>query len=154
MNQLTNIFKIKGKVQVIVFTILLAFTTGGVAYADDFSGPESSIGPIFNSILRILNVLVYFSGAVFLIMVFISAYKYALAQGDPKGLQGAKDTLTLAIVGFIVVVGGFTLVKILLAAFGLNPDLLNPVASLQTAIQAFIEKLNACNTGTTLGCAN
>jgi hypothetical protein len=53
---------------------------------------------------RIVNVLLLSSGAVLIIMIIYSSYKFAMSQGDPKGLQGAKETLYLALYGFFAIV--------------------------------------------------
>lgn len=106
---------------------------------------ETDIGPLFDSLFRALNLVVSVSGVAFIIMLVIAGLKYATSQGDPKGLQGAKDTLTLAIVGFLLVIGVFTLITILLNAFGLNEDLITPGGTLRGAFKSFIKLLNDCN---------
>ena len=58
---------------------------------------------------RGLNVLILISGAVFVGFAIMSAYKFATAEGDPKGIQGAKQSLTYAVVGLCVVVGVFAI---------------------------------------------
>ena len=75
--------------------------------------------------VRYLNLILYASAAVFVIMIFAGAIKFALAQGDPKAIQGAKGSLTWAVVGFIVIIGVFTMLVIFKNVLGLKD---NPIA--------------------------
>ncbi len=134
-----------------LFTTAVLAKLHRIAYAQ--SDVPNDLGPVFDFIFRGLNLLVYMSGAVFLIMLFVSGYKYSLSQGDPKGLQGAKDTLTLAVVGFIIVIGVFVFIRILIGAFGLNIALLDPATALRNAVTQFVTMINDCNQGG-IGCVD
>ena len=135
---------------VFLSTFALLVSLNKIVFAQDLAAPNS-LEPVFNFIFRGLNLLVYISGAVFVIMLFVAGYKYALSQGDPKGLQGAKDTLTLAVVGFIIIVSVFAFVGIIVSIFGLNPELLDPTASFRSAIAELVNMINRFNVGG-LGC--
>lgn len=76
-------------------------------------------------VVRLLNILVLSAGAVFVMIVLISAIKYAMAQGDPKAMQGSKQTLTVAVIGMLVIIGVFAILTILRTVLGLKSDLLN-----------------------------
>jgi len=82
----------------------------------DEPDPRAIVCPI----IKMLNVLVLSAGAAFVGMLFFSAYKFAMSQGDPKGVQGAKDTATLALIGFIIVIGFFVITTILKGIFGVD----------------------------------
>ncbi len=79
---------------------------------------------------RALNVLVLSAGAVFVGFAIMAAYKFATAEGDPKGIQGAKQSLTYAVIGLCVVVGVFAInaivVGILAPTGGASGNLTNP----------------------------
>jgi len=96
---------------------------------------------------KILSVLVYAGGALFIVTVFITAYKLAMSQGDPKGIQGARDTATYAVFGFIIVIGVVTILKIIQVAFGLNTAVLDPITSLETYIKILASKACICIDG-------
>ncbi len=105
--------------------------------SEDVDVPE--ISQILCPAIRLVNVLTALAMAGFALMIFVSAYKYALAQGDPKALEGAKGTLTFAIFGFVVVLGVFVSVQILQGIFGLDAWVLNPFGKLQEGIQDLID---------------
>jgi len=88
-------------------------------------------------ILSLLNIGILASGAVFVIMVFLTAYKYAMSQGDPKGISGAHLTLTYAVIGFIVVMGLFTFSTILSRMLGAGDRF-----SAENISEGFMDALN------------
>jgi len=94
-------------------------------------------------IVRLLNVFVLSAGAFFVLFVFISAIKYALSQGDPKALEASKQTLTMAVVGFLVIIGVYTILTILKNVLGLadNP-ITNPFGVLSENLAKLLEKFN------------
>lgn len=109
---------------------------------DWYKGDPNLLGLIC-VIVRLLNVFVLSVGAIFVMFVFISAIKYGLAQGDPKALQGAKQTLTLAIIGMLVVIGVFTILTILRNIFGLQYQILtNPFDVLSDRLATLMKQLN------------
>lgn len=98
---------------------------------------------IICTIVRLLNVFILSVGAIFVMFVFISAIKFALAQGDPKALQGAKQTLTMAIIGMLVVIGVFTILTIMRNIFGLKYQLtMNPFDVLSDNLAKLLERFN------------
>jgi hypothetical protein len=92
-------------------------------------------------VVRTLNVLVLSAGAIFVIFVFISAIKYALSQGDPKALQASQQTLTTAVIGFIVVIGVYTLLTIIKNVLGLKDNpITDPFGTLSENLARLFEK--------------
>jgi hypothetical protein len=69
----------------------------------------SDLSEIVNAARRGFNILVFIAGAVFIGYLIMGAYKFATAQGDPKGIAGAKQTLTHALIGLSIVIGVFAL---------------------------------------------
>jgi len=109
---------------------------------DWYKGDPNLLGLVC-VIVRLLNVFVLSVGAIFVMFVFISAIKYGLAQGDPKALQGAKQTLTLAIIGMLVVIGAFTILTILRNIFGLQYQILtNPFDVLSDRLATLMRQMN------------
>ncbi len=112
---------------------------------DTWEGAPSPLA-IICPLVRYLNVILYASAAMFVMMIFATAIKYALAQGDPKALQGAKGTLTWAIIGFIVIIGVFTLLVIFKNVLGLKDNpILNPVGVLNDNLMELLDKFGVTN---------
>lgn len=84
-------------------------------YPSDPPDPQQIVCPI----ARALNVVLLSVGAIFVIIVLVTSIKFAMSQGDFKGVLGAKNSLTWAVVGFLVVAGIFGLVTLLANIFGI-----------------------------------
>lgn len=75
------------------------------------------------------NVVVLSAGAVFAIMGALTAIKLSLSQGDPKALEAAKGTFTNLVLGFIIVIGVYTLFYLILGIFGVHKNLFESLTS-------------------------
>lgn len=64
---------------------------------------------------KIVQTLVYITGAVAVIMVMVGGFKYMLSNGDSNGIQSAKNTILYALVGLVVAVSGQMIVSFVIA---------------------------------------
>lgn len=120
------------------FILIFAVFITNTAYAA--TAGAGSIVDILDPIIRLLNLVTGAAAFVFMAMLFYSAYKYAIAQGDPKGLMGAKETLTHAIFGFIIAIGSFAIINWVANILGLSTDVLDdPSGASKGAIQELID---------------
>ena len=76
-------------------------------YAQPTYNSLQNVPQIVDQVSQAVNILIYISGAVFIGYLIMGAYKFATAQGDPKGVSGAKQTLTYAFIGIFVIIGAF-----------------------------------------------
>lgn len=122
-----------------------AFSCPDTPNYDDNPDPRLIVCPI----IKVLNVLVLTGGAVFVGMLFFSAFKFAMSQGDPKGVQGAKDTATLAVMGFVIVIGLFVIITFVKNAFGINTGVVananGPFDTFITGFQRLLKFANVTN---------
>jgi len=68
------------------------------------------IVPVFQNI--VIAVLT-FSGIVAVFFIIFAGIKFVTSGGDPKAVEGARKTLTFAIVGLIVVLLSFFIIYII-----------------------------------------
>jgi hypothetical protein len=61
-----------------------------------------------------LNIIYWVVGVVSVIMIVIGAIKYITSGGDPKGTQGAKNTILYAIIGLVVSILAFAITNFVL----------------------------------------
>ena len=64
---------------------------------------------MFNIISTIISAVLSLLGVIFLILIIYAGYMWMMARGDEKTVNKAKDTLTRAIVGIIIVVGAYAI---------------------------------------------
>jgi len=83
--------------------------------APNFAG--ENIGDIVSSLILYLFPL---AGILMLLYLLFGGYKYMLSRGDPKALADARDTITTAVVGFIIVFVAFWIVQIVGVVLGIE----------------------------------
>jgi TRAP-type C4-dicarboxylate transport system permease small subunit len=72
----------------------------------------TTTGPtLMETIGTISDVLIYILGAVAVIMIIIGGFRYATSNGDQNTITGAKNTIMYAIIGIIVAVLAYAIVK-------------------------------------------
>ena len=96
-------------------------------------------------LVKVFNYGIAAVGAVFLFMLTMGMYKYATSWGDPKGIQGAKNTLTYAVVGLFMVLFAVTFFRIGGNLLGLKSEYgsisagLNPFNQLMDSVCDFLK---------------
>lgn len=71
---------------------------------------------IFNGIFWLLS----FAGVVALFLVIIGGFKFMTSGGDQKAVDGAKKTITWAIIGLVFILLSFTIVNFIADLTGLD----------------------------------
>lgn len=69
---------------------------------------------------NIVTAALVFAGVVAVIIVIISGIKFITSSGDPKQVEGAKHTMTYAIIGLVIILLSFFIIKIIAALTGAN----------------------------------
>lgn len=93
-------------------------------------GLESSGTAFFQTIVNNLIILGTFLA---LVMVIISGIQWITSRGNPQGIASAKSRFFFAVIGLIVMLGAFFIVRVIVFITGGNwEDFLNPSKMLQT----------------------
>lgn len=69
---------------------------------------------------RILNIATGFAVFVVFIMLVIGGFKYITSGGDAKATEEAKKTITYAVLGIILLIGSWLLLKFIYIFTGVN----------------------------------
>lgn len=77
----------------------------------------SCIPAIFSNLL---TALLMFVGTFALFLFIFAGFKYMNTAGDPKKLEGARNTLIYAIVGLLVVLFSFLIINIISIVTGVE----------------------------------
>lgn len=64
--------------------------------------------PLFQNVV---TAVFAFVGVALLIMLFVAGYNFLLSGGDPKKLEAAKGTLTNALIGLVVIVVAYLIIR-------------------------------------------
>lgn len=68
----------------------------------------SCLPAIFQNVLTFIFLL---SGLVAVFMIILGGIKFLTSGGDPKQVEGARNTLTWAIVGLVLILLSFTILN-------------------------------------------
>ena len=69
---------------------------------------------------NIAQIIVYFAGLVFFIMLIKGGFEYITSSGDPKKTANATASLTVAIIGLVGVIISFLIIKFVQSFTGIN----------------------------------
>ena len=73
--------------------------------------------------VRYIQYFLSFLGLVFLVLIILSGYKWMVSNGNEEELKKAKGQLIAAIVGMIIILSSYALLKFILRA--LDDELFN-----------------------------
>lgn len=87
------------------------------------SGDVLPLACLGNVIARVVEVALVFLGVVTLLFLLYGAIRFIVSRGDAKAVEGARNTITYAIIGAVLVLGAFIIVNIVTSTLGL-PNIL------------------------------
>jgi len=89
------------------------------------TGPlKKDIGTIGDLISVVLSFIFPFAALILLMMLIWGGYSFMMSGGDLENVAGAKAKITTAIIGFVLLVLSFFLVRVVAFVFGLDGSLL------------------------------
>jgi lysylphosphatidylglycerol synthetase-like protein (DUF2156 family) len=107
---------------------LLAATTTTTDLLDtagtSYTGNAAETPNLIEIILSIVGVALSILGVIFLVLIIYAGYNYMIAGGDEGKVETAKQTITRAVIGLVIVLISFAIVQFvvpnLLCATGVN----------------------------------
>jgi hypothetical protein len=80
----------------------LTAVTGAAGYDTGKASPETIISTVINAVLSFL-------GVIFLFLIMYAGFLWMTARGNEQRLEKAKDTLTAAIIGLIIIASAYAI---------------------------------------------
>lgn len=80
-------------------------------WGDCVKGDAATLSCIGIVLQNIITAALLFAGVVAIFMIIISGIRFLISGGDAKQVEGARNTLTWAIVGLIVVLVSFLILN-------------------------------------------
>ncbi|MFZ2202136.1 MAG: hypothetical protein WAV56_01940 [Microgenomates group bacterium] len=78
----------------------------------------SNIGDLLTNI-KIIPLVFFLAGAIFLFSLLQAAWTYVTSTGDPKKIAEATQRILNAFFGIVIVLASFVVIRIVLAILGL-----------------------------------
>lgn len=72
---------------------------------------------------NIITAVVSLTGIALFIMLLVGGFSFLFSGGDQKKLEQARGTITNAIIGLVIVVAAYLIIRII-SVFTGNPDIL------------------------------
>lgn len=69
---------------------------------------------------NVVFALLLFSGIVAVFLIIYSGIKFLTSGGDPKQVEGARHTMTYAIVGLIIILVSFSIINLIAKITGVE----------------------------------
>jgi len=98
------------------FAALAAYTGGtGLNESASRAGLDTSPGQLPIIIGTVISAALGLVGIVFLVLMVYAGYIWMIARGDEAKTSKAKETITAAIIGIIIVVGAYALTNFIVS---------------------------------------
>lgn len=69
---------------------------------------------------ELINTGLTFGGTVAIAFIIVASYQLLTSAGDPKKVQGARGTLTYAIIGLVIILLAFFVINFIAFATGVS----------------------------------
>ncbi|HUD19192.1 MAG TPA: pilin [Patescibacteria group bacterium] len=100
-----------------VFMSPLVFFLGSPVYAAVLpnlqQGDVATVQSLEGLFTNVVNVVIALAGVALLLMFVIAGFSFLFSQGDQKKLEQARGTLTNAVIGLVVIVAAFLIIRII-----------------------------------------
>jgi hypothetical protein len=87
---------------------------------EEVSGPIKNISTLGDLINTIMNFLVPLAAVILFIVLLWGGYDYLLSRGSPDKIKGAKAKITAGIIGFVLLLTSYILVRFIGGLVGLG----------------------------------
>ena len=93
---------------------------GGVPLKDRLNIPLKQLGGTNGAITILIQTAIIIASIGFFAYLIVGGIKWMVSGGDKAASQGARETITHALTGLIIVVGSYAIIRIIEAAFGVS----------------------------------
>ena len=94
-----------------------AFASQASDGANAAQGSLSGSITVTSIISTVTNVLIFFVGAISVIVLIVGGLRYVVSGGNASSVQGAKNTILYAVVGIVVAISAYAIVHFVLTQF-------------------------------------
>lgn len=87
---------------------------GFINQTGETSGTKSDIS-LPQAVAKIVQILLGLVGIVFVILIIWGGVRYMTSMGDENKIKSAKNTLTLAIIGFVIILTAYAIASFIVS---------------------------------------
>ncbi len=94
---------------------------GNCVTTDPKSGAEVATIQGFECVFRnVVSVAVTLAGLAIFVMLIIGGFKYLTSGGDPKAQEQAKNTMTYAVLGLVLIIAAYLILNFISVFTGID----------------------------------
>lgn len=113
-----NIVKIANVLSVFMVLLLVVMPLAAAAQfrVPGGSGSPNPVGGVDTAsqiIIRIIEILLAIAGLVAVIFLIVGGFRYITAGGNEEASESAKKTITNAIIGIVIIILAFVIVRVI-----------------------------------------
>ncbi|MCL5411822.1 MAG: DUF1700 domain-containing protein [Patescibacteria group bacterium] len=97
--------------------VTAALAQGTVSQVPNTVTPFSDLGQLISNVIVLV---IFFAALLVFIFLLIGGLQWITSGGDKAAAQAARDRITAALVGLIIVVGAFAIMLIIERVFGVS----------------------------------
>lgn len=83
-------------------------------------GPLKNINTLGDLVSMVLKLIVPLAAVVLLFVLIWGGYDYMMSQGNAEKIKSAQGKITTGLIGFILLIVSFLIVRLIAAIFGLG----------------------------------
>jgi len=87
-------------------------------------GPLTTINTLGDLVNRLVDFLIPVAGIILLLVLIWGGYDYLMSRGQPEKIKSAQAKITTGIVGFILLIASYIIVKLIAKIFGFDTGIL------------------------------
>ena len=91
----------------------------GISDSCDKTG-TCALSDFFKVGVNVTNIILGLSGSILLVMIVYGGFLWLISAGNSTRVEQGKKVLSSALIGLIIVFGAYTLIGVLLSAFGIS----------------------------------
>lgn len=111
-----NLFKIANLFTLLAIVSLLlvpAFTDAQFRRPTANTEPIPNVNRASELVIRIIEILLAIAGLIAVIFLIVGGFRYVTAGGNEEASESAKKTITNAIIGIIIIILAFVIVRVI-----------------------------------------
>jgi len=82
-------------------------------WAEDLGPGPAQLSDLENVFTNIVQTITIIAGFALFIMLIVGGFKFLTSGGEPKAVTGAKNTLTFAILGLVLIISSILILKLI-----------------------------------------
>lgn len=100
---------------------VIALTAPAAAFAQTLVPSELTKTPnLINVIQAIIRFVLIFAFVVAFVMLLIGGIRWIMAGGDEKAVEKARNTITAALIGLVIILVAYAIIRVVETFFGLT----------------------------------